>query len=246
MPYRTLTLQEVAHYLHLDSAEVERLVKEQDIPFERHGARLVFRKTEIDSWASPRVLCLEGRRLTDYHAKTTRNARENLFSPALLAQMLKPAFIEPALKAKTKASVIRQMVKLAEKTGRVWDPGGLLNGLEAREEVSSTGLPGGLALLHTRQADADLFESSFLVLGRTIQQIPFGAPDGRPTDLFFLIACTDDRLHLHILARICLLAQKTELLAQLRLAQNAEEMHEALNSCEAELLKSAAGTHAAV
>ena len=67
MPYRTFGVDEVASYLHLSRADVERLVKDQDIPFEKHGGRLVFRKVEIDAWASPRILGLEGRRLAEYH-----------------------------------------------------------------------------------------------------------------------------------------------------------------------------------
>ena len=72
--------------------------------------------------------------------------------------MVQPEFIEPALTAKTKASVLRQMAALAEKTGRVCDPQALLQGLEAREELCSTGIPGGLALLHSRNPESYLFE----------------------------------------------------------------------------------------
>ena len=67
MPYRTFGIDEVARYLHLSRADLDRLVKDQDIPFERHGERLVFRKVEIDAWASQRILGLEGRRLAEYH-----------------------------------------------------------------------------------------------------------------------------------------------------------------------------------
>jgi mannitol/fructose-specific phosphotransferase system IIA component (Ntr-type) len=108
----------------------------------------------------------------------------------------------------------------------------------AREELCSTGLPGGIALLHTRQPEVYLFESSFICLGRTVQPIPFGAPDGQPTDLFFLLAMPDDRLHLHVLARLCLLAQKTPMVEQLRRAAGAEEMHQCLVSSESAVLGS--------
>jgi len=238
MPHRTLNLDEVARYLHLNRAEIERLVKEQEIPFERHGARLVFRKIQIDSWASPRILGLQGRRLAEYHTKSSADAGQLLPGQAILPRMIQPEFIDPALKAKTKASVLRQMARLAEKTGRVWDSEDLLSGLEAREELCSTGLPGGLAILHTRQPEAYLFESLFLVLGRTLQDIPFGAPDGRPTNLFFLLACPDDRLYLHALARLCLIAERTEVLARLRAAADAEVMYDCLISSESELLNS--------
>jgi nitrogen PTS system EIIA component len=237
MPHRTLDVEEVARYLHLNRAEVERLVKDKEIPFERHGGRLVFRKIQIDSWASPRILGLDSRRLSEYHRKSSVDSREILAHEAILPDMIRAEFIEPALRAKTKASVLRDMVQLAEKTGRVWDREGLLAGLEAREEICSTGLPGGLALLHTRQPEAYLFESLFLVLGRTVQDLPFGAPDGGPTNLFFLIACPDDRLHLHALARLCMMAQRTNLLEGLRAAADAAGMFECLLASEAEVLQ---------
>ena len=236
MLYRTFGLEEVAHYLHLSRADVERLVKDQDIPFERHGPRLGFRKVEIDAWASQRILGLEGRWLAEYHQKSSREAQQIVAHEAIMPEMIRPDFIEPALTAKTKASVLRQMAALAGKTGRVCDPAALIQGLEAREELCSTGVPGGLALLHSRNPESYLFEEAFLALGRTVQQIPFGAPDGRPTNLFFLIGCPDDRLHLHTLARLCLIAQKTDLLVDLRQAADASAMCDSIIAAEQAVL----------
>lgn len=222
--------------MHLSRSDVEQLVKNRDIPFERHGDRLVFRKVEIDVWASPRILGMESRRLAEYHRKSSQGAQQIVQNAAIMPEMIQPSYIGPALTAKTKASVLRQMVALAEKTGRVCDSEALLEGLEAREELCSTGIPGGLALLHARNPESYLFESSFLSVGRTIQQIPFGAPDGRPTDLFFLIGCPDDRMHLHTLARLCLMAQKTDLLALLRQAPDAAAMCECMLASEQAVL----------
>lgn len=236
MPYRTFDVEEVARYLHLSRADVERLVSEQDIPFDRRGPRLVFRKADIDAWASQRILGLEGRGLAEYHQKSTRGAQQIFPQEGIMPERIRPEFIDPTLPAKTKASVLRQMVALAEKTGRVCDPRALLENLEAREELCSTGIPGGLALLHARTPDPYLFESPFLALGRTVQQIPFGAPDGRPTDLFFLIACLDPGMHLHTLARLCLMAQKTDLLVDLHQQADAAAMCECIIKAEQEVL----------
>jgi excisionase family DNA binding protein len=236
MPYRTLGINEVARYLHLSCTDIERLVKDQDIPFERHGDRLVFRKVEIDAWASQRILGLEGRRLAEYDQKSSRGTPNIVPHGAFMPEMIRPEFIEPALTAKTKASVLRQMVALAEKTGRVCDPPALLQGLVAREELCSTGIPGGLALLHSRNPEPYLIETAFLALGRTIQQIPFGSPDGQPTNLFFLIGCPDDGTHLHTLARVCLMAQKTDLLVDLRQAADADAMCNAIIAAEQAVL----------
>ena len=245
MPYRTFGLEEVARYLHLSGADVERLVKDQDIPCERHGPRLVFRKVDIDAWASQRILGLEGRRLTEYHQKSSRETQRLVANEAIMPEMIRPEFIEPAMPAKTKASVLRQMAALAGRTRRVCDQAALLQGLEAREELCSTGIPGGLALLHARSPDSYLFESAFLALGRTVQQIPFGAPDGQPTNLFFLIGCPDDRIHLHTLARLCLMAQKTDLLVDLRQAPDASAMCECIIAAEqAVLVRRSDSSHA--
>jgi excisionase family DNA binding protein len=233
MPHRTLGVKEVAQYLRLNPIDIERLVKEQDIPFERRGPRVVFRKIDIDAWASPRVLRLEGRRLVDYCQKTSPSSnRQHLGNQVVLPTILRPDFIDPALPARTKASVLREMAALAEKTGRVWDPAGLLAGLKAREQLSSTALPGGLALLHTREQESYLFESAFLVFGRTMQEIPFGAPDGRPTTFFFLVACPDPGFHLHVLARLCLMAQESQMLQQLREAPDARALYDCLIQAE--------------
>lgn len=237
MPYRTFGADEVARYLHLSRADLDRLVKDQDIPFSRHGDRLVFRKVEIDAWASQRILGMEGRRLTEYHQKSSDSTRQITANEAMMPEMVQSGFIDPALPAKTKASVLREMANLAKATGHVSDLQALREGLEAREELCSTGVPGGLALLHARDPESYWFDSPFLALGRTIQQIPFGAPDGRPTDLFFLIACTDDRMHLHTLARLCMMAQKTDLLADLRQAPDTDAMHECLIAAEQAVLE---------
>jgi excisionase family DNA binding protein len=237
MPYQTFGTKEVARYLHLNQVEIERLVKNQDIPVEKHGDRLLFRKVLIDAWASQRILGLHGRRLAEYHQKTSRDTRQIYIHEAILPEMIRPEYIEPALAAKTKASALREMVALAEKTGRVWDRKALLEGLEAREKLCSTGLPGGFALLHTRQPEAYLVESSFIVLGRTIQPIPFGAPDGQATYLFFLLAGSDDQLHLHTLARLCFMAQKTKIIEQLQQAADAESMYQSLIAAEAAVLQ---------
>jgi mannitol/fructose-specific phosphotransferase system IIA component (Ntr-type) len=232
MPYQILSLDAVAEYLHLTPADVAQRVKCNEIPHEKRGRRIVFSKDKIDLWASQRLLRLPGQRLAEYHQKSTRGTREILPRQTLLPEMIQPGFIAPALPAKTKSSVLHELVGLAGATGRLNNPADLLASLEAREILCSTGMPGGFALPHPRVPDPYLFEASFIVLGRTVQEIHFGAPDGQPTNLFFLICCKDDRLHLHTLARICLIAQKSAGLSQLRQAPDAALMHASLLAAE--------------
>jgi nitrogen PTS system EIIA component len=232
MPFRTLDLTTAAAYLHVTRGELEQLVRTAGIPHQDRGGRIVFLRGELDAWASQRILGLPPKRLAAYHQKSTQGTRAIFAQDVLLPELLEPGFIDAALFAKTRKSVIRDLVALAEKTGRVLDPADLLASVEAREELCSTGLPGGLAILHCRNHKPYRFESSFIVLGRTVQEIHFGAPDGRPTWLFFLICCQDERIHLHTLARLCLIVQKTDIVPRLLAAPDAAAMHRDLLAAE--------------
>lgn len=236
MPHRTLTPEELTEYLHLAKGDVERLLKESDIPREVRGGRTVFRRSEIDEWASKRILQLPDKGLDAYHEKTMRGTRHIFHGAGLIPELLKAESIHLALASKTPSSVIRDMVTLAEGTGRVLDPRELLTSVKEREALCSTALPGGLALLHARHHAPYRFEGSFIVLGRTIQGVPFGAEDGRPTRVFFLICCQDDRIHLHTLARLCLLAMKTDVMARLLEVEDSYAAYEALVAAEASVL----------
>jgi mannitol/fructose-specific phosphotransferase system IIA component (Ntr-type) len=227
-----MDLTAAADYLHVPRGELEQLVKTSDIPHQNRGGRIVFIRGELDAWASQRILGLPPKRLAAYHQKSTQGTRAIFAQDVLLPELLQPAFIDGAFAAKTRKSIIRELVALAERTGRVLDSADLLASVEAREELCSTGLPGGLAILHCRNHEPYRLESSFIVLGRTMQEIHFGAPDGRPTWLFFLICCQDERIHLHALARLCLIVQKTEIVARLLAAPDASTMYRDLIEAE--------------
>jgi PTS system nitrogen regulatory IIA component len=236
MPHQPLNITAVAHLLNLPPTEVERMVKDREIPCERRGGRVVFQQGEIEAWASQRILRFNARRIREYHQQTASPAGPSQSVGELLAGLLPPDAIASALTAKTKASVLRDLAALADGTGRLNDRATLVASLEAREELCSTAVPGGLAFPHPRQREPYLLESSFIVVGRVLQPIHFGAPDGQPTDLFFLLCLDDEKLHLRTLARLCLLAQKTDLAARLRAADDAVALRESVLAAGRELL----------
>lgn len=235
MEHEFLNEAEVAGYLNLSLEDIRERVKNREIPFQTRGRRLVFDKSEINQWASQRILNLPEKRLAVYHQQSSQGTAAFLHQSVIMPQMIRPDFVAPAMMAKTKASLLRELVDVAEATGRLNDPKALLESLEAREALCSTGLPGGWAIPHPRNHNAYLFESSFIVVGRSLQPINFGAPDGEPGKLFFLVCCQDDRLHLHTLARLCFMAQKTRLLQQMEAAVDANAMYQCILATELEV-----------
>ena len=224
MPYRMLNLAEAAEYLQLSAQVLEDLARRGEIPCEKQGGRLAFRHNAIDEWASRRLLASSEDKLSDFHRRSTAKYHDLSSEAAIVPALLKPEWIAPAMTCRTKASVLRQMVDLADRTGRLCYRAELLESLVEREKLCSTALAGGLALLHPRNHEPYMFEDSFLVVGRTITPIPFGSPDGSTTDIFFLICCQDDRIHLHVLARLCMMCHHTSLLLEMRQTQDPAEL----------------------
>lgn len=236
MPYRTFNLEEAAIYLNIDVNELKQLVKNEEIPFEKRGDKIVFRRSEIDDWASKRILQMSNVKLEKYHRASTEKVKKILDEEALMPILLKKEYINPALSGKTKASVIREMANFVDELGLISDVNELINELLAREELCSTGMPGGIALLHTRTRHPYMFTTSFLAVGKSVQKIYFGAPDGEPTDIFFLCCCKEDQLHLHTLARVCMLAHENEFISQLRSTTDIDQIYDLIISTEKSVL----------
>jgi nitrogen PTS system EIIA component len=237
VPFRVFNLAEAAEYLHLAEGAVEELARRGEIPCERQGGRLVFRHNAIDEWASRRVLGFNDERLSDFHRRSTAKYHDLSSESAIIPALLKPEWIEPRLTCRSKSSVLRQMVELADRTELLCYSEELLESLVEREKLCTTALAGGLALLHPRNHEPYMFEDSFVVLGKTVGQVPFGSPDRSTTDIFFLICCQDDRIHLHVLARLCMMCHQTSLLLEMRETNDPQELHRILIAGEQQVIR---------
>ena len=236
MPQRRMSSGQVARYLHVEEMQVSRWVRQGEIPFEQDADHPVFRRKEIDAWASQRILNMREKPLALYHRDSSRQAQREDEAPFSVGRLLTPGRTLAALRSRTKASVLRDLAAVAEHEGILYDPADLVRSLEAREALCSTGLAGGVAIVHPRHHDPYIASESLLVLARSAHPICFGAPDGKPTDLFFLLVATDDRHHLQALARLCLMMLNTRLLANLRSAGSAVEMYQFIVAAEQEIL----------
>ena len=220
-----LTLDEAAKYLHLDTGYLLRLLKQGEVPCQEGGGRVGFDRDELDAWASQRILRMTERSLKDYHRESSRVTRCRDGDFALIGGLFAPDRTVVGLPSRTKASILRDLVGIAGQAGLLYAPADLIDSLEAREAACSTGLDGGVALVHPRKQDPYIAAESFIVLARTATPIPFGAPDGENTDLFFLVCCLDDRLHLHTLARLCTMLGTTDFMPRMRQAADGAALY---------------------
>ena len=234
-----LDLARAAAYVHMDALELKHAAQRGDAPGIRRGDDVfVFERGALHEWAQRRMIGLTDKELSAEHQAARAERRNAGGADFRVSTLLAESAINPFLTARNRGGVLRDMADLAEATGLVYDSRTLFAELQSREEAASTATGGGAAFLHPRYHDPYLFEDSFLAIGRAIRPVFFGSQDGEGTDIFFLICCTDHQLHLHILARLCLLAHGTSLLEDLRASATAEEMRLAFVAAEDSFLLS--------
>jgi PTS system nitrogen regulatory IIA component len=229
-----MDLQQLAAYLHRDVREVGKLANRGHLPGHRVGGEWRFARAEINHWLETQLPGLTEKQLTDLEKGGDRSARHGPF----LAEFLSEATTAVPLPASTKASVLQELVKLAEQSWEVYDPAAILTALRQREEMGSTALPGGVAVPHPRRPLPSALGDSVIAFGRTGSGIPFGAPRGELTDLFFLVCCRDDRTHLRVLARLTRLIQRPGFLDELRAAETPAEAFATIRGAEEALFAS--------
>jgi PTS system nitrogen regulatory IIA component len=227
-------IETLAQYLHVDPAQVLRLAERDKLPGRRVAGQWRFSRAEIHHWLEERIGLSTDEELANMEGVLRRHAREPEPEISLAAMLPVEAMAVPLL-ARTRGSVITSMVETAARTGWLWDAAKMADAVRAREDLLATALDNGVALMHPRRPMASILGQAFVAFGRTETGIPFGAPRGVLTDLFFLILSVDDRGHLQVLARLSRLISDPELLEALRAAPDARAAHEALAERELRL-----------
>ncbi len=237
MSHEFLNLRQAAEHVNVDANELKHVAQRGEIDASVRGGEWYFEHAALDEWAQRHLLAANASRLAEQHRamaeKRRREKREGLGVEALFG----PDAIELNIAAKAKAGIIRDMTDLADRSGLVYDPDALFREIVAREEAASTACGAGAAFLHPRFHDPYIFQDSFIAYGRSERMIFFGAPDGAGTRHFFLVCSTDHEQHLHILARLAVLAHGTDLMERLDAAETPADVLAAVHACEEPYLK---------
>ena len=232
MAREVLNLKQAAEHVHLEENELRHFAQRGEIEATKRGDEWFFEHRALDEWAQRNLLAANERDLKEQHRVMMDENRRADRCGWGVADLFSVETIDLAVQAKAKAGILRDMTDLAVRGGKVYDEEGLFKELQDREDAASTAIGEGVALLHPRFHDPYLFEESFIAYGRSVRPIFFGAADGEATRHFFLIASTDHEQHLHILARLAILAHGTDLMERLDAVETPEDAIAAINDCE--------------
>ncbi len=234
MPYRDFDVTALARYLHLAPQQVVKLAERGKLPGRKVSGEWRFAKPDIHHWFEHRIGLSDEIELLKVESMLQQSAPSENQQEIRIAEMLPREAIAVPLCARTRNSVIDSMVELAAQTGLLWDAKAMAEAVKAREDMHTTALENGVALLHPRRPMAKILSQPLLALGCTSSGIPFGGAASL-TDVFFLVCSMEDRGHLRVLARLSRILASAGFLGALHQARNAEEAYQAVVDAEAKV-----------
>jgi mannitol/fructose-specific phosphotransferase system IIA component (Ntr-type) len=154
----------------------------------------------------------------------------------VLGQLLSAPSVKLALASTARDEVLLELIaQIPQLLDQAEARQRLFTALLERERLHSTGIGDGIALPHARNALAGVVEQPVIVFGRSARGIPYGAVDGKPARLFFLLVAPSVTQHLAILARISRLLRDLKLREQLLLVEKPEQVIAVIREAEARM-----------
>ena len=149
-----------------------------------------------------------------------------------IIDLLKSGAIELNTSAATKEEAIDKLVALHDAVGNLADRQEYKHAILLREEQGTTAIGEGIAVPH---AKSDSVKTPGLAAITVNGGVDYEAPDGKPSDILFMIAAPmDGDLHLEILSRLMVMLMEPEFCNALRNAKTAGEFLQIIDKKERE------------
>lgn len=147
-----------------------------------------------------------------------------------IIDLLKPEAITLGLDISSKDDAINALIGLHAAAGNLKDKDAYKAAILAREKQGSTAIGDGIAVPH---AKTSAVKAPALAAITVKNGVDYGAPDGKPSDLLFMIAATEDGdVHLEILSRLMVMLMDPDFTAKLRAAKSVDEFLQTIDAQE--------------
>lgn len=184
---------EVAALLKVDESVVAKWIKKEKLPATMVQGSYRINRVDLLEWA------------TDHGIKVPPElfeaAQADVVLPTL-SQALEAGGVHCGVPGDEKLSVLRNVVSLMKLPPRM-DPEFLLQVLLAREALGTTAIGDGIAIPHVRNPillqDKPVPAISLCFLEHAVD---FGALDGEPVRILFMLTSPTVKVHLHLLSRL--------------------------------------------
>ena len=140
-----------------------------------------------------------------------------------VVNLIEEDIIKIPLEAKTKPDVIKELVDVLKKAGKIEDAESVFRAVMLRENMGSTGLEKGIAVPHAKTHKVN---NLVLAIGVSPEGIDFDSLDGEPSKLFFLLIATPQQAgpHIEALSEIARLTRSSNFCKLLLNAKSPKEI----------------------
>jgi fructose-specific phosphotransferase system IIA component len=140
-----------------------------------------------------------------------------------LVDLITPEVVKVPLKSRDKSGVIEELIQVLKDSGKITEKEKAIEAIHKREALGSTGLEMGVAVPH---AKTDAVKTLTIAIGVSPEGVEFGAIDGKPSKLFFLMLAAPNQSgpHIEALAEIAKLSKSKAFLDALMNAKTPEEV----------------------
>lgn len=184
-----ISVKEAAELLGVPTKTVYRWIDEGRLPSHRLGKQYYLERGELESFRESRGQSALG-------AASPRPVPE----PGL-GDMLTRGGIHYDVPGETRNSALHNaLVRIEGLDARVMEP--IFQMFISREELASTGIGEGIAIPHARGTLVGYVSQPLLSLSFLRQPVDYGAIDGQPVDILFLLISPNVQTHLRTLARL--------------------------------------------
>ncbi len=209
-----LTVKEAAKLLNTTENKIYRLISDEHLPAYRVEDKYRLNRVELLEWATSRGMKV---------SPEIFRGNEEPVPSELLAQSLQRGGQIADLDAPDKRAVLRAVCD------RIVLPAGvnrddLYSVLLARETLGSTAIGNGIAIPHPRGPIIMGVQDPEVTLVYLRNPIDFGAVDGQPVSILFVIVSPSVRYHLNLLSHLMYALQDADFQALLAARASAEQI----------------------
>ena len=227
----TLTVKDVANLLSVSEKTVYRWISQGQLPAYQVHEQYRFNRAEILEWATSRKIAVSPEIFSE--PETSGVPMPSLFDA------LQNGGVNYRVVGANKWAVLRNVVQLLQLPEEV-DREFLYRVLVAREELSSTGIGDGIAIPHVRNPVVLHISKPMVTLFFLENPVDFGAIDGQPVYALFMLISPTVRAHLHLISRLAYTLRDPAFREAVQRQGLRDEILNAAQDVETELVKSTA------
>jgi nitrogen PTS system EIIA component len=216
---------DVAELMQIDEKTVARWIRKEGLAAVEVNGVYQINRVDLLEWATehgikvPPALFVADNRALEFPT---------------LADALKAGGVFCSVPGNDKVTVLENLVANLSLPPQV-DPEFLLQVLLAREALGTTAIGDGIAIPHVRNPILVNLPSPAITLSFLQQPVDFGALDGKPVEIVFMLISPTVRIHLHLLSKLAYALRDDSFRSTLRCPCDPAMILDAARRVEAEL-----------